>query len=595
MKRLAPLFFLASLALLFLAMASLTIAQPAPLITNIPNRATISLNGRWRTIVDPYDVGEHMRFFLNAKPQDPAALVEYDFETSPLLNVPGDWNSQRDDLLFYEGSLWYEKSFAYHKREHTRTFVYFGAAALRATAYLNGTKLGSHEGGYTPFDFEVTGALREGHNFLVVQVNNRRRPEAIPSLSTDWWNYGGLTRDVLLVELPSAFIQDYFVQSASMTEVAGWIQINGVVQPQNATIDIPEAGVHQSASIDASGYAQFRFPAHLDLWSPSHPKLYRVTLSAAGDSVQDDIGFRRIETRDTKILLNGEPIFLRGVSLHEEAPYRGGRAFSADDDATLLGWAKELGCNFVRLAHYPHNEGMTRLADKMGLLVWSEVPVYWDSAWTNPATLQNAQDQLRENITRDHNRASVILWSIANETPVDPARNEFLNKLAAEARQLDPTRLVTAASNHVEHPDPHTRVINDPLGEFLDVIGVNEYVGWYEGRPEDADQLQWNMVYEKPLIMSEFGAGAPYGNHGAPNVRWTEEYQADVFQRQIRMLQRIPALAGMSPWVLMDFRSPRRLLPGIQDYHNRKGLLSDRGERKQAFYVLQRCYRDQSH
>lgn len=587
MKRTAVLvFFLASLAV--------AAAQPAPLITNIANRTTISLNGRWRTIVDPYDIGQEARFFLNAKPHDPGDLVEYDFDNSPLLDVPGDWNSQRDDLLFYEGTVWYKKSFSYHKREHTRVFVYFGAAALRATVYLNGTKLGSHEGGYTPFDFEITDSVREGENFLVVEVNNRRRAEAIPSLSTDWWNYGGLTRDVLLVEEPPVFVQDYFIQLAkgSTTEIAGWIRTNGGSEPQQATVEIPEAGIRHTVTTDPSGYAQFRFPAHLTLWSPRNPKLYRILVSGGGDRIQDHIGFRHIETRGTKIVLNGQPIFLRGISMHEEAPYRGGRAFSAEDDATLLGWAKELGCNFIRLAHYPHNEGMVRLADRMGLLVWSEVPVYWGNAWTNPSTLQNAQDQLRENITRDHNRAAVILWSIGNETPVLPARTEFLSKLAAEARELDPTRLITAASDRVERSAPLTRTVNDPLAEFLDVIGVNEYLGWYEGRPEDAAQAQWKTLYGKPVIISEFGAGAPYGNHGSALARWTEEYQAKVYEQQIRMLRRIPFLAGMSPWLLMDFRSPRRLLPGIQDYHNRKGLISDRGQRKQAFYVLQLFYRE---
>src|SRR6266498_4111179 len=180
--------------ILVFLLATLASAQPSPLIGNIPNRTTVSLNGAWRTIVDPYDIGRNSRFFLNAKPRDARDLVEYDFDTSPLLAVPGDWNSQRDDLFLYEGTVWYKKSFSYHKREHTRVFVHFGAAASRATVYLNSAELGSHEGSYTPFDFEVSKTLREGENFFVVEVNNRRRAEAIPALSTDWWNYGGLTR-----------------------------------------------------------------------------------------------------------------------------------------------------------------------------------------------------------------------------------------------------------------------------------------------------------------------------------------------------------------------------------------------------------------
>jgi beta-glucuronidase len=257
----------------------------------------------------------------------------------------------------------------------------------------------------------------------------------------------------------------------------------------------------------------------------------------------------------------------------------------------LLGWAKELGCNFVRLAHYTHNEAIIRLADRLGLLVWAEVPVYWNIAWENPATLANAQEQFRDMIARDRNRAAIILWSVCNETPAEPARLEFLKKLVAYVRQLDPTRLLTSAANRTAKTGPDTFLLNDPLGQELDVLGLNEYLGWYYGRPEDADRARWITAYEKPLIVSEFGAGALYGYHGDADTRWTEEYQANFHEHQIKMIKQIPNLAGVSPWLLMDFRSPRRPLPVIQDFHNRKGLISDRGQRKKAFYVLQKFYR----
>ena len=214
---------------------------------------------------------------------------------------------------------------------------------------------------------------------------------------------------------------------------------------------------------------------------PAHPKLYDVALVSGADKVHDSIGFRTIETHGTQILLNGKPIFLRGISMHEEAPMRGGRAFTQQDAETLLGWAHELGCNFVRLTHYPHSENMTRLADRMGLMVWSEIPVYWDIDWENPATLQNAKNQLRDMIARDHNRASVIFWSLSNETPVKPERTTFLHALADTARQLDSTRLITSALNHVDESGPDTRTLSDPVGEYLDVLGINEYQGWYWG------------------------------------------------------------------------------------------------------------------
>ncbi|MGH9494718.1 MAG: glycoside hydrolase family 2 protein, partial [Candidatus Sulfotelmatobacter sp.] len=450
--------------------------------------------------------------------------------------------------------------------------------------------------------------IRDGENDLIVEVSNGRRADAVPGIKFDWWNYGGITGDVNLVEEPATFIQDYEVQleRGSSHEISGWVRFNGPLSRHEITLQIPEAGIEFKTSTDASGYAEFKFDAStlacgkrpakdcgapLKLWSPENPKLYRVIISGEGDSVSDEIGFRTIEVQGAKILLNGNPIFLRGVSMQEEAPFRGGRAFSTEDAQTLLGWAKELGCNFVRLAHYPHSENEIRLADRIGLLVWSEIPVYWDIDWQNPATLANAEAQLRDMIARDHNRAAVIFWSLSNETPVKPERLMFLKQLALTARELDSTRLITSAMNHTDKTGFDLRTLSDPLGDVLDVLGLNEYMGWYESRLEDIDKMQWKSNWNKPLIVSEFGGGAQAGRHGDTDERWTEEYQANLFDHQLTMVQHIPNLAGMTPWVLMDFRSPLRMLPGIQDYHNRKGLISDHGERKLAFYTLQKFYK----
>jgi len=568
--------------------------RPSLLIENVSGRATTSLNGPWHVIVDPYETGLRARYYENATPESRSGPIEYNFEQSETLNVPGDWNMQKERLFFYEGPLWYKRSFPYKHREHTRVFVYFGAANYFTRVYLNGKPLGEHEGGFTPFNFEVTGQLAEGDNYLVVEVNNARRADGVPALNTDWWNYGGLTRDVLLAETPETFVRNYSVQLAkgATSEVAGWVQLDGVSPAQPVTIEIPEAGVRKTFTPDANGRVDFRFPVKVQLWSPETPKLYDVVISAGADTVHDAIGFRSIEVKGTQILLNGKPIFLHGISMHEEAPIRGGRAFSPQDAQTLLGWAKELECNFVRLTHYPHNDNEIRLADKLGLLVWSEIPVYWDIAWKSPATLANAEAQLRDMIARDHNRAAVIFWSMSNETPVDPGRTVFLQKLAEDARQLDPTRLITSALNHVIEAGPEKRILDDPLGESLDVVGLNEYLGWYFGRPEDADRWQWESKYSKPLIVSEFGGDAPYGKHGDASTRWTEEYQANLYVHQLAMIRKIPGFVGLSPWVLMDFHSPRRVLPGIQDYFNRKGLVSNTGQHKQAFGVLRKFYQE---
>ena len=566
----------------------------------VEGRAGQSLDGAWHVIVDPFENGYYdyrqqpkaRGYFKNDKPKSPADLVEYDFDRSPTLEVPGDWNTQRPELLYYEGTIWYERAFDYRPAAPGgRTFLRFGAAALRATVWLNGELLGAHEGGFTPFAFEVTGRLKPRGNFVVVKVDNTRRRDAIPTVNFDWWNYGGLTRDVRLVETPRVFVRDAQVQldRGAPGEVAGFVQLDGATGPTAVTVEIPEARAHASVTTDRDGRARFRFPAKLERWTPEAPKLYDVTVAAAGDRVRDAIGFRTVEARGGDILLNDRPVFLRGVSLHEEAVGRGRRATSRADDEALLALAKELGCNFVRLAHYPHNDEMARAADRMGLLVWAEIPVYWTISWEDPGTLQSARRQLAEQITRDRNRASIILWSVANETPVSEPRTRFLRTLADDARALDGTRLITAALEH-HYEGPRTVVIDDPLGAALDVIGCNEYIGWYDGPPEKCDTITWKTTYAKPVVMSELGGDAKAGLHGDVRARFTEEHQAELYRRQLAMLGTIPFLRGMSPWILVDFRSPRRPLPGIQDGWNRKGLVSNDGTKKQAFSVLRAFY-----
>lgn len=575
---------------------------PAPLLAAVDCRPVISLNGDWHTIADPYWTGLYTfhgklradGYFLNARQPAPGGEpVEYDFQNSPVLRVPGDWNTQRESLFFYEGPVWYHKDFPYQRKRGRRVFFYAGAANYRSCVWINGREACEHEGGFTPFCCEVTGLLKDGANFVVIAVDNTRRASGIPTLQTDWWNYGGLTRDVSLIEVPERFIDDYdlHLQRGSQTALEGWVHVDGAAAGMEVTVSLPELALKATAHLGADGRATFQFAAgNLEPWSPEHPRLYRVHLQAGQDNLEDEIGFRTVEVRGTQILLNGSPIFLRGISIHAEAPYRTGRACTDEDMKTLLGWVRELNGNFVRLAHYPHDERMTRLADRLGLLVWSELPVYWAVQFDNPAVQANAEQQLQEMIRRDRNKASVVFWSVANETPVTPARVELLKTLVAKTREQDPTRLVTAAL--LVRTEGMTKIIDDPLGDVLDVIGFNEYIGWYEQKPEDAEKTAWRVAYEKPLIVSEFGGDAKHGLHGDPDTRWTEEYQAGLYRHQLVMLNRIGSLRGMSPWILMDFRSPRRPLAGIQDYFNRKGLLSDQGERKQAFFVLQKAYQE---
>lgn len=585
----------------FLAYASE--GAPAPQIVNVQGRHTISLDGLWKTIVDPYENGYYnyrmqphsdaSSYFADRDfDADRTVLYEYNFNTDRTLMVPGDWNTQRENLYYYEGTVWYRNIFDYKPAPDKRVFVYFGAANYDAAVGLNGKKIARHVGGYTPFNVEVTGMLKEEGNSLIVKVDNKRHTDGVPTLNSDWWNYGGLTRSVLLVETPMTFIRDYSVQlkQDNPKMVEGWVRLDGEQSEQDVVVEIPELKSKVTVRTDKDGYASFEMKVKPQYWCPENPKLYDVILSSETDSVKDSIGFRTIETRGTEILLNGEPVFCKGVSIHEEMPYSAsGRAYSEEHARTLLGWAKEMGCNFVRLAHYPHNEHMVRVAEEMGLMVWSEIPVYWTIQFDNPQTYANAESQLVDMITRDKNRANVIIWSVANETPHGVARLEFLKRLIAKTREMDPTRLVSAAMEK-DNIDATTVTVKDELIEYVDLISFNQYVGWYDGTSEKCDRMNWVFDVKKPVFISEFGGGAVYGRHGDVSERFTEEYQEDLYQRSVNMMDRIEGLAGTTPWILKDFRSPRRQIVGIQDDFNRKGLISDQGGKKKAFYVMKKWY-----
>ena len=574
-------------------------------INSVAKRTALCLDGDWNAMLDIYETG-----YYNSKRQprtskswfkdrsfysDPTRLVEYDFDAAGTLKVPGDWNTQRPELFLYEGTVWYRKKFDLAADPSKRYFIWFDGANYETVAGLNGNVLGRHEGGFTPFGFEVTGALKDKDNSLVVKVDNRRRDENVPTVNFDWWNYGGITRSVRVLETPAVFIRDWTLalDKGDPSFICGEVVLDGKeCAGVEVSVKIPELGIEVQSTAGAGGHAAFRVKAAPERWSPSSPKLYEVCLSTADDSVCDRIGFRTVETRGHVILLNGEPVFLAGISIHEEKPFdAGGRAFSEEDARTTLGWAKELGCNFVRLAHYPHNETMVRTAEEMGLMVWSEIPVYWTIDWENPRTYANAQAQLRDNIARDHNRCNIIVWSVANETPVGaPGRKDFLYGLMDTARELGGNRLVAAAMEKTYLNDT-TVTINDPeLFAKADVGSFNEYVGWYDGKPEKCDALNWTFSLDKPIFISEFGGGAKYGNHGPAEWLFTEENQKLLYEKNLAMLGRIEQLAGMSPWILKDFRSPKRPLPGIQDNYNRKGLVSEYGEKKAAFQTLQSWY-----
>lgn len=566
------------------------------LLVNVYGRQYTLLNGKWNAIIDPYQQGRKTAIYRNRALKDKADFKEYAFEGGLRLNVPSDWNSQIPELKYYEGTMWYARKFEINKKSDENLFLYFGAVNYRCRVYLNGTLIGSHEGGFTPFQFNVTNVVKEGGNFLAVEVDNTRTADAIPALSFDWWNYGGITRDVMLVHTPKNYIRDYFIQldKYDSDRVHAEVQLSAQNAGQLVKIEIPELKIANKVFTDGTGLAKATFRVrNLERWSPQAPKLYQVIVSSEVDEVKENIGFRNLYVKNTQIYLNDSPVFMKSIGLHEEISQRQGRAYSEQDAIALLSEAKGLGVNMIRLAHYPQNEYIVRLAEQMGLMLWEEIPVWQGIDFKDSSTRLKAQRMYTEMLLRDRNRCALTFWGVANETAPSESRNAFLKSLVELRHKMDTTRLITAAFDLPKlNSETNAFEMEDDFIENLDVVSINKYMGWYHRWPMSPSEIRWNVALDKPLIFSEFGGEALYGQSGDSTVTssWSEEYQEKLYKDNLEMFKYIPNLAGISPWILFDFRSPYRFHPTNQEGWNRKGLISDQGYRKKAWYVMKEYY-----
>jgi beta-glucuronidase len=546
-----------------------------------------SLDGDWNFCVDLLDTGLRQKWFamLPEAPEDRIEPWDYDPYMGETVPVPSCWQMQKEKWYFFEGSAWYTRALTHTPSEGRRQILRVGAAQYDCKVFLNGEFLGNHYGGSTPFCVELTETLKPGRNWLMLCVNNTRTLDRVPMRNTDWFNYGGIYREVTLYDLPSTVIRDLFVRLDS-DEIRVSAEVDGPADMARFTI--PELGVDVAMPL-VDGKGEIAISATPELWSPETPKLYEVRLTAGEDEIRDRVGFRTIRREGTEILLNDRPIFLRGISVHEDDETLG-KVTSDADIRRRFAHAKELGCNYLRLAHYPHHERAAEIADELGLMLWEEVPVYWAIDFANPATRRDAQNQLRELIRRDRNRASVIIWSVGNENPDTDARLDFMRGLADLAKSEDPTRLTSAAClvNHAKLK------IEDRLAAHIDVIGLNEYYGWYEENFEELGVIGRNSAPDRPVVISETGADGDNTDHGPERGLFSLAYQDEVYRKQIATLRELDYIKGMSPWILYDFRVERR--QGIfQRGWNRKGLIAaDKETRKPAFYTLAAYYAERA-
>jgi len=547
-------------------------------------RRRIPLGGRWRFTPDLFDEGLRQRWFEH-EPLPPRAWAtprDYDPDGAEVLEVPSCWTCVRPEWRFFEGAAWYARDFDWTPAPAERVVLRVGAANYEARVFLNGRYLASHRGGSTPFFVELTAHLRAGANRLLIQVDNRRRPDRVPMHHVDWFNHGGLYREVDLLALPAVFIRAFTV-SRCAGGIAAEIVVSDPVSG-TARVAVRELGVEFAVPV-AGGRGAATVPAAPDLWSPATPRLYDVEVRFGDDRVAQRVGFRDIAVEGEEILLNGRPLFLRGVCVHEDDAVLG-KVATEPDIRRRFAHARELGCNFLRLAHYPHHERVAEIADAEGVLLWAEIPVYWAIDFANPDTYADAENQLLELIARDGNRASVIIWGVGNENADTDARYEFMSRLAGAARRADPTRLVGAACLI----DRETFRIEDRLAARLDVVGLNEYFGWYEPDFSGLERLLEHSRPGKPVVITETGADALAGLHGGVRQLFTEECQAEVYRRQLDCLGRAAYVRGFCPWILYDFRSERRQ-NRFQRGFNRKGLIAeDKTTKKLAFHVLAERY-----
>ena len=520
------------------------------------------------------------------------------------MTVPAGWNLIRG-LESWDGRARYRKRFTLPPGfRPSHTVLHFRGVLYRAQVFLNGAEMGSHEGGYTSFSFDVTSALKpEAENLLEVVVENRLSLKTLPGRIKGWRHGGGIYREVYLEGIPETAIADIFIQAEpdqGQGRVLARVSLtNFGSQPKESSLHLmvsppsggPRAEVSKGVKIASGAREQPETLAleleHVTPWSPDHPVLYQARVSLGGDGDERKIvfGFKRLEARGRKLFLNGEPLKIRGLSRHEDVPgtFRTQTLPALEKDLRLI---KALGANTLRLGHYPNHPAILDLCDRYGLLVWEESPTWGSQSpdYGAPEVMALGVRQTEEMIRRDRNHVSVGFWGVANEIPTDrKAGAEFVRACVEAGRRLAHAQLFTAASFLGER---------DQSIACLDVASFNAYQGWYHGYPEDfrayLDHLK-TAFPGKPILISEYGADAQSGWHGAYGDIYTEENQARTLAMRFRMIEDDPDCAGGLIWIFADFMDDMRLL-NPRPFFNQKGLVDYDRREKLAYRVVGQLY-----
>jgi beta-glucuronidase len=589
------------------------------------NRKSQDLNGVWKFNPDPYQRCRQQQWWKNLS-SDKSFFPCWDIEGLWDIQVPGTWKTQFPELKWYDGHANYVKDFtARPVGDDEEAFLVFDGIVYAAEIYLNGHKVGQHDWGYSPFTCRVTEYLRPG-NRLFVLVENNLSADRVPGIRFDWNNDGGIINGVKLIFVPRVFIENFRTSTRIDGEDAVitldvYLQSRDTSATEQVTFAIPELEVRNVLQVQAGGKAtaEVRVPLKkIRLWSPDEPKLYRTVLTTAHEQLTDDIGYREIRVAGREILLNGKPIRLHGVCVHSEFQETG-RTATPHGIAEVVARARELGCNFLRCAHYPYAEIWGRAMDAAGLLWWEEVPVYWLPNVQQEHMSRLALGMLREMIQRDWNRASLIIWSVSNECAGDAGHSfdmaggnyPYWTRACKLVRDLDDSRLLSsaecgqrrtlAAQWTPDAGDAFTADFGaqrwipahpDAFYELFDILAGNVYVtNVGEGLTAYHKFVDMLKRYNKPIAVSEFGSMSLRGSDAMAGVTadslGSEARHVRVLGEAYQSFAQLPEIVGYMPWCLVDVRVPmhwRWYNAGQAVF--RYGLLDEKWCEKKAFAAV---------
>ena len=553
-------------------------------------RQVKSLDGNWNFRIDPEDIGEKEGWH-HALPTKENACV------------PSVWNTTMG-LLEYEGAAWYEKKF--YTKGGTLRFV-FEAVLTQADIWLDGHKLGDHYGGFCQFEL-IANAITSGMHTLTVRADNRFDTQSVPQAHADWWHYGGISRSVSVEELSglcttcnhfhytladnlasatACFVAEiYNADEHEVTAPVSFIFDGKTVYTQELTL-----GAYQTQTLTTAEF----IINDVRLWDTSTPNLYDIAVITDTDDLLDRTGLRRIEVKDTQILLNNKPFEIRGVNRHEENTDFG-FAFPPALMQRDIDIITNMNANSIRGSHYPNARIFMDMLDESGMTFWSEIPV-WGCGFKpetcgDPVVAGRMMEMHREMVRHYYNHPSIIIWGMHNEAPT------YCEEMRVITERIYPylkgkggNRIVTYACDKID------RCI---LFDLCDIVCINRYDGWYYGdRQSWTDgslaiirrRLEELGVEPKPVIVSEFGAAAIYGHHTFDDLKWTEEYQADLLVKALQIFRNDPWVVGYYIWQFCDIRTaPQNGLNRARHYNN-KGILNEYRRPKQAYFAVKDIYK----